>query len=170
MKKIKNLYVDMDGVLSDFNKRYVEVFGISPKDTRDSKGTGKYASHWWDFISGDNFARLDMLSNSSLLLKGISTLQDVQVSILTSSGGFDRHNDVVGQKLRWLTIQGIKYPAVVVPGRRYKARFADHNAFLIDDTLDVIESFRQSGGQAYHYNDSVGPQQVLFEVQQWLRD
>ena len=39
--KITKLYIDMDGVLCDFEKRYTEIFDVSPKLTRDNKKIGR---------------------------------------------------------------------------------------------------------------------------------
>lgn len=35
--KIQTVYVDMDGVIADFSKRYKEKFRASPEETRSNK-------------------------------------------------------------------------------------------------------------------------------------
>lgn len=150
---MKTIFVDMDGVLTNFEKKYIEVCGMSPKDGRDSKTKGVFRDNWNKFIDLDSFKYLDYFPGAEQLISTLDTF-NVQKVILTSSGGMERHNDVLRQKLDWLQYHGIKWPAVVVPGRRYKAGFAaGSESLLIDDTLDVIESFRARGGMAIHHTD-----------------
>lgn len=150
---MKTIFVDMDGVLTNFEKMYTQVCGMSPKDGRDSKTKGIFRENWNKFIDEGSFKCLEYFPGAEELISTLDSF-NVQKVILTSSGGMERHNDVMKQKLFWLSSRGIKWPAIVVPGRRYKAGFATgSDALLIDDTLDVIESFRARGGMAIHHTD-----------------
>lgn len=145
----KIIFVDMDGVLSDFEKRYLDLFNESPIATRDRKHErGAYGRNWQAFIDGENFATLDKFTGFETLVSFLNSLSKVNIKILTSSGGDDRHNDVARQKMEWTKKQGIDWPVVVVPGRRFKAAFANEKTFLIDDTVSNIEGFIASGGSA----------------------
>lgn len=149
---MRTIYVDMDGVLTDFDKRYQEVFGITTYEARTSKEKGLYTRLWNEFIDKGHFGTLDYFPGAQELIEYLDKLK-VNKCILTSSGGMDRHSDVQAQKLKWLCDKGISWPAVVVPGRRFKAGFADSRSALIDDTLDNITSFDYNGGFGIRYKD-----------------
>lgn len=141
--KIRKLYLDMDGVLCDFNKRFTELFGSDALTKRDKK---MWTKDWPDFIERKSFENLDWHTGGSLLLLYISQYPKLEVEILSSSGGERFHEEVERQKLVWLKKQGITYKANIVPGRKHKKDYAEPDVILIDDTYDVIEAFNKAGG------------------------
>jgi 5' nucleotidase, deoxy (Pyrimidine), cytosolic type C protein (NT5C) len=144
----KTIYVDMDGVLSNFEQRYIDMFGVHPRQSRDDKNNSSFSANWKKFIDEEHFATLDTFPGMEelvLFLKKIET-RSIEVKILTSTGGNDRHNDVAAQKLKWVKQHDIHWPLIPVPGRRFKSLFADKNTFMIDDTHDVIYNFIRNGG------------------------
>lgn len=148
---MKTIYVDMDGVLTDFESGYQQVTGKTPHDARlDSV----YKQYWDKFLDNKGFTHLPWHTTGERLVEYLNELDKVQLCVLTSSGGYHRHREVMEQKIQWLTDRGIMWPAVVVPGRRFKAGFANDNSLLIDDTLDVITSFKQKDGRAIHHYDT----------------
>lgn len=158
---MKYVYVDMDGVLTDFERRYRELFGEDPKETRDKKNgnKGQYSKNWHDFVQGNNFATLDWHPGGREIveqLEFIESFYNVEIKVLTSSGGTDRHNEVAKQKLKWIDTQFIAWPTIVVPGRRYKQLFANKDSFIIDDTPDVIEKFVANKGNGVLHAGDVG--------------
>ena len=159
MKKI--IFVDMDGVLSDFESKYVELFGETPMRSRmdkdiSSEGKNKFSQNWNTFIEKRAFSILEKHEGCDRLLNALDTFGNVEIKILTSTGGAEHHNDVAMQKIIWVTAHGIKYPVIAVPGRRFKRAFASENTFLIDDTKDVVDSFYNHGGNSVlHYDVDV---------------
>lgn len=150
--KIEKIYLDMDGVLCSFDGRYREMFGMSPVDARGRK---EFRKHWVEFITKASFATLDYHPGAEKLIAYVASIANkVQVEMLTSSGGPDYYSEVAQQKIQWLCDHGIPYKANVVPGRRHKAEYATPTAVMIDDTEDVITSFRTAGGIAIHHTDA----------------
>jgi hypothetical protein len=152
--KIDKIYLDMDGVLCDFHKRYHEMFHYEPggeglENERDRK---EFSPNWKKFIETKQFATLDWFPGGKELIQYVDSL-GVQVEILSSSGGIRNHTEVRDQKTEWLRNNGLNYPVNIVPGRRIKKYFSYHNNVLIDDTLDVIESFNEGPGVAILHKD-----------------
>ena len=149
---MKTLYLDMDGVLCNFNKRYMELFGEEAASTRERK---EFTEQWKLFIEGGNFATLDWFPGAIELLDYVKTLEDkVSVQILSSSGGELFHGRVVEQKLQWLKDHGITYIPNITNGSRKKAMYAFGNdTILVDDTDYVIKAFMDAGGIGILHRD-----------------
>lgn len=149
---MKTLYLDMDGVLCNFNKRYTELFGVEAASTRERK---EHTEQWKLFIEGGNFATLDWFPGGIELLDYVKTLEGkVNVEILSSSGGELFHGRVLEQKLQWLKEHGITYKANITNGSRKKALYASgNNRILVDDTDYVIKAFVDAGGIGIWHRD-----------------
>jgi hypothetical protein len=142
MKKFTKIYLDMDGVITNFESKYKEMFGVVPADARDFK---EFSPNWTKFIEEQKFEELDWFPGGMELISFLRSTQ-VPVEILSSSGGKKYHTEVESQKSVWLGSHGIEFKANIVPGRRKKAEYAKPDTILIDDTPDVIESFNAAGG------------------------
>ena len=151
---MKKIFVDMDGVLCDFNKRYTGKFGLSPAEVKADRKNKMYSTHWHTFVDDREFASLAKMANADQLIEILKAIDDsIEICILSSAGGFDRQREVQEQKLKWLETHDIYWPAVIVPGRKYKTGFASSDALIIDDTYDVVESFIKAGGLGVWYKD-----------------
>lgn len=144
------IYLDMDGVLANFNKKYAEVFEIDP--TLVEKHSYASAKNFEQFILGNNFVNLEYMSNAKRLLKFVDGLC-VDIEILSSSGGALHHSEVERQKKIWLNDRLLDYPVNIVPGGSKKAAFATPDSILIDDTERVINKFRAAGGIGILHRD-----------------
>ena len=148
---VSKLYLDMDGVLCSFEKRYLELFNESPGSSRDRKN---FSSNWIKFIEGENFATLDWNPGGQELLAYVRTIpKNIEIEMLTSSGGMKYHTEVTIQKTQWLCERGIEFKINTVPGRKLKAAYATSTTILVDDTPDVIDSFGNAGGIAILHKD-----------------
>lgn len=144
------IYLDMDGVLTDFEKRYEELFGIRPAEVQSR--TKHFWDNWQEFIRGGNFKTLEKHKGADALLSYVSSL-GVPVEILSSSGGEQNHECVTTQKIAWLCNNGIPYKANIVPGGSKKASYAHPWHILVDDTERVVEKYRAAGGTAVLHHD-----------------
>ena len=143
----------MDGVLTNFEKRYDELFGIRPAEQMER------TTHFWryfeTFILGGNFRTLEKHPTANQLLEFVAKM-NVPVEILTSSGGEKHHEQVCEDKLAWLATNGITYKANIVPGGSKKAALAQPWHILVDDTQHVVDKYRAAGGTAVlHYDIDV---------------
>lgn len=151
---MKKIFVDMDGVLTNFNKGYADMFGMTPQEVRATRDIKLYDDNWNKFVDLEGFSSLQWNPGGGRLVEHLNTLNNVQLCILSSAGGFHRHTSVQRQKLQWLDRMEIEWPVVIVPGRKYKSGFAyTLNDIMIDDTSDVITSFKLNGGRGIHHVD-----------------
>ena len=146
---IKKIYLDMDGVLSDFERKFGELYGEAALKNRDRK---LWTEDWPDFIQNKQFEELPKFPGCDELL-GFIRKFPVEVEILTSSGGLKFHEQVKEQKKVWLKKNSIVYTPHVVPGRKHKKEYAKPDIVLIDDTEDVIDSFNKAGGIGILHRD-----------------
>ena len=152
--KIKKLYLDMDGVIANFEKRYIELFREAPGGiSRDRKS---FSKNWKTFIADKHFETLDWWPGGPELITYIQkNFPHESVEILTSSGGNNYHEEVERQKNVWIQKMNLNelWKVNVVAGRKKKAEFATPDSILIDDTDDVIQAFREAGGIGIHHKD-----------------
>ncbi len=140
---ITKIYLDMDGVLSDFNKRFVEIHAIDPEQVR---GTFTESHQWDTFVEGGHFETLDWFPGGIELWNHLSCLH-IPVEILSSSGGHRFFNKITEQKTNWLRARDIHIPAIIVPGKKHKKKYADSTHLLIDDTPVNVTDFINAGGK-----------------------
>lgn len=140
--RIKTIYLDMDGVLADFDDRWNAIFGESPTESRRQNKNNEY---WETFVQTEQFATLPPFPGWDTLFETVKSY-GVNVEILSSSGGQKYHDEVSAQKKKWLKDYSIDIPVNIVPGRRLKSNYATANTLLIDDTPDVIMGFHEAGG------------------------
>lgn len=149
--KYTKVYLDMDGVLCDFDKLFVKLYGEEALVTRDTK---QFSASWSDWVENQKgFTKLEWFPGALDLLKFLDSLP-VEVEILSSCTGSIQASQVEEQKNLWLDNQKLFIKRNFVRGRRLKANYARPDTILIDDTPDVIESFNAAGGTAILHTDA----------------
>lgn len=149
---INKIYLDMDGVLCDFDKRWLELFNETPRQTRERK---EFVPNWDTFVLNENFVTLDDFAGAQDLLDFVMSKSDtIDIEILSSSGGQKYHNEVREQKIKHLKSRGLNFPTNIVPGRKLKRNYASPDSILIDDTEDVIDAFNGAGGIGILHRDA----------------
>jgi hypothetical protein len=144
MHKINCIYLDMDGVIANFVKRYVELFQIEPSSTRDYK---EFNTYFDKFIADGNFETLEMMPDAMDLIVALrNALPPTQ--ILSSTASEKRHDAVSKQKIKWLESHDIDFQRNFVPGKHLKKKYARTDTLIIDDTESVINDWRAAGGVA----------------------
>ena len=140
----------MDGVLCDFEKKFIDYYGFLSLGKRDRK---QWSGDWEDFIlNKKGFEKLDWFPGGHELLEYVRSTK-LPVEILSSAGGKKFQGEVTAQKIKWLRKHGINYKANIVSGRKEKAEYATPQTVLIDDTDDVIKYFTQAGGHGILHKD-----------------
>lgn len=154
--KIKVIYVDMDGVLCNFNKLYVEMFNVSPSQT-DKKDFGP---NFKQLIEADGFAKLEPMPDFWSLIAHLNFFS-IPKEILSSTARKEHHEEISRQKKLWLNTRGINYKQNFVPGKHLKAQYATPDSILIDDTIDVIDAWEKAGGIGILHKNAVSTIAIL---------
>lgn len=150
--RLSKIYLDMDGVLSDFEKGYESFNGISCEEVWQERDRKQFSELWKRFVEHRQFEQLAKFPGCDEILAYVRSL-GVPIEILSSSGTGEWHDTVKEQKINWLRSHGIDYVANVVPGKRLKGDFATPDSLLIDDTQKCIDIFREKGGFAILHKD-----------------
>lgn len=151
--KITKIFLDMDGVICDFHKRYTELFGTLPE--RDDKSK-IFHKNFDTFVADRNFATLDMMPSAITLIRALEELYveyGVPTEILSSTASPKRHEAIMKQKQEWLQKHNVTFKQNFVPGKQLKPEFAEPHAIIIDDTVSVIDGWRRAGGLAIWHNN-----------------
>ena len=139
----RTIYLDLDGVFADFEKKAIELVGKSPKEMEPTEfwgSLGKFDHVWRD---------LDVLPGSRLLYDTVMKVPDAHVSFLTAlprpSGKLSTAAD---DKREWVRkIFGNRCTVITVIGGVNKAKFVSSpDDILIDDTAKNIDAWNQAGG------------------------
>ena len=133
------IYCDMDGVLCDFDKRFMEFSNGIPPSRYESE-FGKKA--FWKLISGQGvkfWVDIPWMSDGKQLWKYIKPYNPSLLSAPSME-----ESSRLGKRL-WVDneIPGTK---LILRSAEQKQEFAKPNAILIDDRLSNIEQWRAKGG------------------------
>jgi hypothetical protein len=163
--KITKIFLDMDGVICDFHKRYTELFGTLPE--RDDRKK-MFHKNFDKFIEVRSFATLDMMPGAIALIRSLEDLYEeygVPTEILSSTASEKRHEVIKEQKEEWLQKHNVLFKQNFVPGKQLKYKFASPTSLIIDDTVSVIDDWRRAGGQAIWHNNVAA---TLAMLKVWL--
>ena len=155
------LYLDMDGVLCNFDKAYrkLDPEKADRKKFREAVFTYKI------------FEDLEFMPDAQELLNYVCKLDDIRIEILTSMGTFDAEqgNAAKYQKMHWLESKNIPYKANFVRSKQEKANFAHENAILVDDSIGCITPFAAKGGHGILHTRSSDTIQQIHETIRGIR-
>lgn len=155
--KISKIYLDMDGVISDFSKRYKEQYHMEPREAEKHK---KFDVFFKQFIEDQEFSTLDLMPDALVLINFLKTLP-VPTEILSSTGREESYASISRQKKIWLETHNIPFKANFVPGKHLKYKFATPDSIIIDDTESVITDWRNAGGIAIWHKSVVETISIL---------
>jgi hypothetical protein len=152
----RQLYLDCDGVLADFDAGVRELLGMSPQEFTDKRGMGMF----WKKLAThpDFYAKLPLMPDAMELFDGVKHLQPI---ILT---GLPRGNWAAPQKVRWAAqhFPGTKILTVMAVDKRNHCTEGD---VLVDDTLKHRHLWEEAGGVFIHHTSA---RESLAELAQYF--
>lgn len=145
-KVINQVYLDMDGVLTNFDVETV----------RELQDKGEWKDKGFPtFVKKKGFEHLGMLGDAKLLVHYLQNT-GVKISILSSAGSAgSMYPEVVKQKKEWLKKHGLDFPTIIVEHKEMKKDYAKKHALLIDDTKQNCKDFKEAGGRAICHKDAL---------------
>lgn len=135
------IFVDMDGVLANWESRVIEILG-------DNYATASKGYKWAMITKYNNevqpfYETLDKMSDADELWAFVTeTFQ--YVSILSAAGSTPK--DTSTQKRNWLHKNLGEVNNIIVRDGGDKAKFANAKTILIDDRDKVLDPFIAAGG------------------------
>lgn len=143
--KVKTTYVDMDGVLADFEGYFKQLFDINSDSIEDRK--------MWELIENYGkskfFEELPWMSNGKDLWNFISN-NFMRVKILSAIGKSDATDrQTTKGKRSWLAkhIPSLRDQDIIFVENKYKKQYySKPNDIIIDDRPVVIEEWNKRGG------------------------
>ena len=156
------IYCDMDGVLTDFEKRFITLLQqegpkyyskatiaqvTRPKHFDKLEGTEEF----WKFI--DQYIGLEFWSDMEWMPEGQilwDFIQPYRPKLLTSPS--EDNTSRLGKRL-WVRNHLTPAPEVIFRFGDAKSDFANENSILIDDKPSNLEAFASKGGIAIECKD-----------------
>lgn len=162
------LYLDMDGVLADFNHRARELLGATDEQEQSAALAGRWPdAQWKKLVEDRNFYRkLPKTSIADALVDLARKFRDElgwDLKILTAIPRGNDMPEAFQDKIEWVQQY---YPDIRVhfgPYSKDKQHHARMGDYLVDDRADNCLEWQRAGGTAIKVNDS-DPAAALSEL------
>ena len=148
------VYLDMDGVIANFDKRFKDISGMSPKEFESKYGTKEF----WNLIDEDNkisfWVGIEEMPGAKAL---VDYVKKYNFELLTSPSA--KKQSYLG-KLLWVRNHSSLFggkPRVNFKRAKEKHLVKDkltEKDILIDDREDTIERWNTAGGTGIHYKSA----------------
>lgn len=141
------IYIDMDGVVADFDAAIVQIFG--------EEYSNKIADKFWKetCVNAEVFRKMPRIAEGVSMVEVIRSRRPI--CFMTSTGGMPHHIDIAKQKLDWLHAHGFgEHPVAFCLNTKGKGAYAYPGAVLIDDRQKVCDAWSERGGQAILFERS----------------
>jgi len=135
----RKLFLDLDGVLADFDRGVQAVTGKRPEDLPTRVMWAALARH------PDFYATLELMADARMLW---DFCRPFHPTILT---GLPRGNWAEDQKRRWVRTMLGAQVRVITTMSREKHKFAEPGAVLVDDRASLREAWEAAGGIFVHH-------------------
>jgi len=141
----RQLFLDCDGVLADFDAGATDVLGMSPRAFEDRFGKREF----WRRIARarDFYAELPLMTDARQLFDAVAHLHPI---ILT---GMPPGNWAAPQKVRWAD-EHFPGTHIITCMARDKYRHMKGADVLVDDRSDHRDKWQAAGGTFVHHKDA----------------
>ena len=155
---MRQLYLDCDGVLADFDKGATAILGLPPREYEKRHGLGRF---WQKLAQAPDFYfSLPLLPDAMELFEAVRHLDPI---ILT---GLPRGNWAADQKVRWAA-QHFPGTRIITTMARDKRDHAREGDVLVDDLVKHRKRWEEVGGIFIHHRSarqSIGELALYFPL------
>jgi hypothetical protein len=142
---MRQLYLDCDGVLADFDKGAAAILGLPPRAFEKRHGLGKF---WQKLAQAPDFYfGLPMMADAMVLFDAVRHLDPI---ILT---GLPRGNWAAAQKVRWAA-KHFSGTRIITTMARDKRNHAKDGDVLVDDQERHRHLWEEVGGVFVHHREA----------------
>jgi hypothetical protein len=161
---VLQIYVDLDGVLVDFDKFAADHIGISPRDWDNNR---QLKGQFWGRVARlgkegkQFFGAMDPMADAFELWSYVEKYDPI---ILSATG---HHHNAEHEKRDWVRrFLGDRFAetALFVIAAADKARYATSNSVLIDDRAKAINPWLEAGGTGVHHVSAADSIEQLKEL------
>ena len=151
---MRQLYLDCDGVLADFDAGAEAVLGMAPRAYEKRHGIGRF----WKGLANapDFYFSLPLMPDAMELFEAVRHLDPV---ILT---GLPMGNWAADQKVRWAA-QHFPGTRIITTMARDKRNHAKEGDVLVDDQLKHRHLWEEVGGVFVHHTSAKESIEALCE-------
>lgn len=145
---MQRIFLDLDGVMADFDKHFTDLFGLEPP----SKGGTDDDTMWKLVYEHGNFFRTMPLMEGAKRFYMAAALAGIEFIILTAASK-KHYQHVAEQKMEWVRKHfGPIILTLPVYGSSSKALFIQNkDDILIDDYKKNCDRWTAAGGIAIHH-------------------
>ena len=143
------IYLDMDGVVADFDG-FLHEYQTAEKKDHDADHQTLFRTLVTEEKIFENLSTMEGAHDFIYKVREMVDGKGVEIFFLTSVGTKDPDLGTIvsDQKVRWLRQQGFPFKPLFVTEKKHKAKYAHDKAILIDDRPGCVEPFRAAGGRA----------------------
>jgi hypothetical protein len=152
---MSHLFLDLDGVLADFDAGAKAVLGMLPREFE-----ARYSrSEFWRRLARakDFYASLPLLPDAMVLFDAVKHLEP---TILT---GLPLGNWAAPQKVRWAA-QHFPGTKIITTMARDKYKHMTGMDVLVDDRADHRERWKAAGGTFVHHKNAIDSLRQLAKI------
>lgn len=173
---VNTLFKDVrEGNTNSFFKNKVNVY---INKSGSNIVTEIYSNFQKVFIEEGYFKKLKVLKNFDILalylIKLKRRIPNLKLKILSSTGEYVSHNEVLSQKLNWLNTYQNKLSLDfdgfnMVSDKSMKKNLANSSSILIDDDIYNCLEFEEAGGYSIFY-DFNNPQDAIDDIENIVKN
>jgi len=151
----RQLFLDCDGVLADFDAGATKILGMSPRAFEERHGRRDF----WQRVAKakDFYAQLPLMSDARTLFDAVAHLDPI---ILT---GLPLGNWAAPQKVRWAE-EHFPGTHIITCLARDKYRHMKGADVLVDDRADHRDKWVAAGGIFVHHKDARSSLRQLADI------
>lgn len=138
----RGLYLDMDGVIADFDSHAIEALGINPRETAPSAFWAAVDAH------GDFWGQMPLMPGAKRHVEFLRFLRPVVLTGLPSTG---TERAAASKRALILEHFGLWLPVICCASKDKKNAMVAMGDVLVDDNHDNCRRWEKAGGVAVQF-------------------